>query len=90
MNELTSIYARVFDYRRDINGNRIAHFAILDRDTLRELHVSKRRSQVGYGEGDLQAVNQFLKTFERGNWKRVSLLNQPSGEVLAKYERSPE
>jgi hypothetical protein len=84
---LTSIYARVFSYRRDVNGNRIAHFAILNGDTLRELHVSARRSQVGYGEGDLQAVNRFLKTFEGGEWKRASLLNQPSGEVLAKYER---
>jgi len=87
----TSIYARVFSYDRDINGNRIARFAILNGDTLRELHVTKRRRQVGYGcEDDLDAVARFLETFEGGEWKRVSVLHQPSGEVLARYERDLE
>lgn len=90
MTILTSIYARVFNYTRDINGNRIAHFAILDGDTLRELHTTKRRRQVGYGDDDLGAVIVFLEKFEGGEWNRVSVIRQPSGEVLAKYERDLE
>lgn len=90
MTILTSIYARVFNYTRDIYGNRTAHFAILRGDTLRELHTTKRRRQVGYGEENLGAVTVFLKSFEGGEWNRVSILHQPSGEVLAKYERDLE
>lgn len=90
MTILTSIYARVFNYTRDIYGNRTAHFAILHGDTLRELHTTKRRRQVGYGEENLGAVTVFLKNFEGGEWNRVSVLHQPSGEVLAKYERDLE
>lgn len=90
MTILTSIYARVFNYGRDIYGNRIAHFAILDGGNLRELHTTRRRRRVGYGCEDLGAVTGFLEKFEGGEWSRVSVVHQPSGEVLARYERDLE
>lgn len=82
-----SVHATIFDFGRDINGNRTAQFVIQGAPGGYALYSSRRRQQVGYGDRDLAAVNAFLKTFEGGGWKLAWLHENGPSVICAGFER---
>lgn len=88
MTNRDSIHATVFDFSRDVYGNRTAHFVIQPSPGGVALHSSSRRQQVGYGDKDLAAVNAFLAKFEGGGWKLAWVHENGPSVVCAGFERA--